>query len=83
MTKERLYHFYFDEGGLIGKAIVCVSNTLLTVEDNNEAHISNYYFGYLSLKSISRHLQLYNKCYPNNITYSKLSLVGNFLTLSC
>lgn len=63
MTK--LYHFYFDEGGMFGGARYAI---LSKKENKNkrmsENHILQYYFGKLSEGAIARHLQLFHKAFP-------------------
>jgi len=63
---EKLYHFYFDEGGMMGNATYAIlskkQNPRQRMPDN---HILQYYFGKLSLGAISRHLQLFNQALPS------------------
>lgn len=73
------YYFYFDEGGVFGNANVCITKKELKhVDSRYDSHICNYYFGELTLKSITRHLQLFNQLYPKcQINYDNLSEVKN------
>jgi hypothetical protein len=72
------YHFYFDEGGMFGNANVYISTKRRLEIIDSESDISNYYFGELELKSIVRHLQLFNQIYPKcKINYDNLSEVKN------
>lgn len=72
------YFFYFDEGGMFGDANVYISTKRILEIEDSESDIGNYYFGELELKSIVRHLQLFNQLYPKcKINYDNLSEVKN------
>jgi hypothetical protein len=44
------HHFYFDEGGMIGNPIISITGAKLK-HSKREHHISNYYFGKLSMNN--------------------------------
>ena len=71
------YHFYLDEGGMIGDAIVRIKKGSLKkseVLSGSDSDIRNYYFGKLPLRSITRHLQLFQQAYPDcHINYDSQS----------
>ncbi len=57
MNKE--YYFYMDEGGLIGNAYCLIAEYFLIPKEDTPGHISNYYFGKLSVDSIKRIIELF------------------------
>jgi len=72
------YYFYFDEGGMIGKTIVAITEQELKVKNKNDhENIANYLFGYLPAKSISRHIQLFKHAFPKaTICVDERSIIG-------
>jgi hypothetical protein len=60
---EKLYHFYFDEGGMLGTSLVYIAEKKVR-NVNHWAHISQYYFGKISVESICRHIELFHSAFP-------------------
>ena len=64
------YHFYFDEGGMLGNATVRIKKGILNkyeILSGSDGDIRNYYFGKIPMHSIIRHLQLFQMAYPDCI----------------
>lgn len=66
--EEKLYHFYFDEGGTFGHAVYSMevrkTNSNKRLEENS---VFQYYQGKLPLHTIKRYLQLFHKAFPKCI----------------
>ena len=65
---NKLYHFYFDEGGMFNNA--CYSIEPRKINKNRQIFhddLYNYYYGKLSINAIARHLQLFHKAFPKCI----------------
>ncbi len=60
---DKLYHFYIDEGGLLGNAVVVVTNKKLRTS-KKENHISQYYVGKMTKMSISIYLDRFRILFP-------------------
>lgn len=77
-TPLKQYHFYFDEGGMIGQPKVLILDRKLKLS-KNYADISNYYFGYMSEHSIKKHLILWVALHSGfRINFSKDSVVSMY-----
>ena len=61
--KTKLYHFYFDEGGIFGYGSALIANKPLRVSRNIE-HISNYHLGKMSRTSIDLFLSRFKASFP-------------------
>lgn len=58
--REKTYHFYFDEGGYLGFPTICITSKKMKYKNSKyDSHITNYYFGKLSERSIFRVLELF------------------------
>jgi hypothetical protein len=58
---QKLYHFYKDEGGMLGSCQICISEKKLRISDE----ITYYYMGKLTLESIANIICLFKLAYPN------------------
>lgn len=57
------YYFYMDEGGLFGSCTISIREREIQ-QDKLKVGLYNYYFGYLPLSSIRRHLVLFKRIFP-------------------
>lgn len=63
VANRKLYHFYMDEGGLIGDAVVLISNKKLR-SSSHENHISSHYKGRLYKEEILLYVDRFKRLYP-------------------
>lgn len=73
---EKMYHFYLDEGGLMGRPKRVVSLSPLP-EDEREGAIVNYYVGYMPARAITTYINHINALW-DRLGFSDLITPVNF-----